>query len=185
MSWHLDGHKLADDPHKMYVKEADHVPGVDPHPQYSLKGYGGISKTTDTNYGTVGSGAWTTIDNWDSEMVFSPYGVTQDVANSGLRVTEQGVYSVSGTLAISFTDTNQGRVFGVRLWNDTKSTAGRQVDYFVGRNQAGINISQGALLVEIGANEVNDLFQMQIAGAGSSFSDVAVVDALFSMTRQG
>ena len=157
----------------------------DPHAQYALKGYGGISKTTDTNYGTVGSGAWTTIDNWDSAMIFSPVGVVQDVAASGLRVDTQGIYKITGTVAISFTGTNQGRVFGVRLWNDTKGTAGRTLEYFVGRNQEGVNISQGALLVEIGASEVGNLFQLQIAGVGDSFSNTAVIDALFSLARHG
>ncbi|MDJ0792471.1 MAG: hypothetical protein QNJ71_11295 [Acidimicrobiia bacterium] len=171
------------------VREIDHQkllnrddPNVHSHLQTA--GYGGIAKTTDTNYGTVGSGAWTTIDNWDSGMVVTPVGVVQDVANSGLRFDAQGVFSVVGTVAVSFTDTNQGRVFGVRLYNQTKATPGREIQYFVGRNQEGVNLSQSGILAEIGASEVNDLFQLQIAGVGDSFANVAVIDAVYSAVKQ-
>ena len=149
------------------------------------RSYGGISKTTDTNYGTIGINAWTTIDNWDAGMVVTPQNVTQDVANSGLRLLTPGVYNFSGDFAISFTDVNNGRTFGVRLWNATNSQAGRVVEYSVGRNQSGINISQSSILADIGVDDVNDLLQIQIAGISASFASVTVVDALFSATRSG
>ena len=149
------------------------------------KSYGGISKTTDTNYGTVGINAWTIIDNWDSGMVAVPKNVTQDVANSGIRILTAGVYNFSGDFSISFTGTNSGRTFGVRLWNATKSVAGRVVEYAVGRNQEGINLTQSAGLYDVSVDDLGDLLQIQIAGISASFSSVAVVDGLFSATRSG
>ncbi len=149
---------------------------------FTQAGYGGIIKTTDTNYGTIGA-TWVTVDNWDEASVLQSKGVGQNVAGSGLQFTRQGIFSISIALSVSFTDVNQGRVFSVRLFNSTDAAPGVATDIFVGRNQAGVNIAIPGLLVEIGAPQINDLFWIQIAGLVDTFADTTVIQASFTAVQ--
>ena len=146
-------------------------------------GYGGILKSTDTLYGPIADGGWTTVDNWDVGAVTSPEGITQDVANSGLHFDRAGAWSISITLAISFIEAQAGRVIAVRLYNVTTATGGNGVDFFVGRNQDGVNITVPGLLAEILAGEVGNLYQIQIAGVGDAFANTSVLGGIFSANQ--
>lgn len=54
--------------------------------------------------------------------------------------------------------------------------------YFVGRNQAGVNMSFTAL-VNVPVNRVGNLFQVQLASQSDTFTSVTNIGSLFQVTH--
>lgn len=144
--------------------------------------YGGIVKINPTNYGTVADGVWTTVDNWTGELLANSLAVTQDFAASGLRIERPGLFSASIEAVATFDEAQQGRTLLARIRDVTLDLPGLEIPVFVGRNTQGANISQSAYLFEISELQVGNLYQLEVAGQGASFTNFEVVYARFSAT---
>lgn len=139
-------------------------------------GYGGIEQT--------GTPAMSDIDSTFQTIAFNaatltnPRGVVQDFANDALIFNSEGIWKISVILSISFVDINSGRELQVRFFNADTTTAGPALTYFVGRNQAGINIFF-SINVEIPQVVVGDKFEIEIGSAADTFTVVTNEDARY------
>jgi len=163
----------------------------DPHPQYTLvasalavfvaAGYGGITQDA-----PVGLGNITGLDQdllFDSSLIATPKGITQNFGSNGLVIGEQGVWKVSAVIALAFVGSNNGRELRVGILNKTQSTlVGTPLTFFSGRNQDGMNISF-SFMIEVGLANVGDLFTLVIDSLADTFTGVTEISAIFEMNH--
>lgn len=141
-------------------------------------GYGSVSLTTPTSMGTVT--VFETVP-FDTDVLTTPRGVTQDQANDGLRFNAKGIWSISVILSLSHDEINAGREFDFRTFNDTQSLAGLVIPIGIGRN-VGVTTFAGTFLVEILGPAVGDLFVLQI-GNGDTLLTTTMEYAGFSVNH--
>ncbi len=137
---------------------------------FTYAGYGGIQQSSPNVAGSNIGAAWQVLTSFDAATLITPVGVTQDVANNGLRFDHPGVWVLVVALAFEHNSSNSGRITYVRTYNATKDTGGSGVVIGTGRNAEATNFG-ASLLFELGVAEVGDLLQLQI-GNGDSYTNV-------------
>ena len=136
---------------------------------FVLAGYGGIGVDAVTSVGTINS-TFKTLTGFDVDLISTPKNVTYDKANSALQLDAVGVWEFTVKVSLTFLEVNNGREIQLRPYNLTTATPGTTTfNYFVGRNQAGVNL-QFTLAVEVDDTEVGNLVQLQVGSASDSFS---------------
>lgn len=143
---------------------------------FVVAAYGGIKQTGTPGMSDIDSTFQTIAFN--AITLTTPKGVTQDFANDALIFDFEGIWQIKFQLTVSFTDVNAARQFQLRSFNDTTTTPGETIDYFVGRNQGGSNPVFN-INVEIPATVLGDLFEIQIASAADTFTGVTNEGARF------
>jgi len=143
--------------------------------------YGGVRLAAQTALPDVGIG-WTTLE-FDSGVLTSPRGVTQDTANSGLRINEEGIYMVDVSFTLEHSESNSGREIEVRVYNVDKAESGGGTVIGIGRNQPSTNFTT-AIMAEAPANTIGDLLVIQI-GNGDALTAVNQVSGAFSVHAVG
>jgi len=142
--------------------------------------YGGIIVDSTTAIPDIDA-TWQTVTVFDEEMLITPRGIWQVIANDALRFEFAGVYSVNINMALMHNDVNSGRSIGIRLHNDTTNVNGDAIIIGTGRNTAITNISIAGVLFELETSGENNQIQIQIGG-GDAYSNVSVQSAFFSAT---
>lgn len=136
---------------------------------FVLAGYGGIGVNAVANIGTIDS-TFKTLTGFDVDLITNPRGVTYDKASNGIKLNEVGIWEFTVKVSLTFTELNAGREIQLRTYDFTDSTPGGIVfNYFVGRNQAGVNL-QFTLAVEVEDDAVGNLIQLQVGSASDTFS---------------
>jgi len=143
---------------------------------FVVAAYGGIQQTATPAMADIDA-TFQTIA-FDAVTLTNPRGVIQDFANDALIFNFEGIWNVRFQISIAFTDINSGRELQIRFFNNSTTTAGPEINYFVGRNQAGLN-AFFAVNTEIPAAELGDEFIIQIASAADTFTGVSNEGALF------
>lgn len=143
---------------------------------FVVAAYGGIKQT--------GTPAMADIDSTFQTIAFNaitltnPKGVTQDFANDALIFGFEGIWSVKFQIALEFVDINAGREMQFRIFNATTATAGSLLDFFVGRNQGGLN-AIFSIDTEVPLAVVGDLFEVQVGSAADTFTVVSNIGSRF------
>ncbi len=143
-------------------------------------GYGGILLTTPTPRSNIGAAFETLLA--DTPMLSSPRDVVQDVGNNGLQFTATGIWRLNVSFGIEHNESNQGRTFNVRMYNVADDAVLASAIIGVGRNTAATSWAS-SLLVEIPVSGLNDLIQIQIGDASSTFSSVIENSFAYSVNR--
>jgi len=143
---------------------------------FVVAAYGGIQQTATPAMADIDA-TFQTIA-FDAVTLTNPRGVIQDFANDALIFDFEGIWNVRFQMSVSFADINSGRELQIRFFNNTTASAGPDINYFVGRNQAGLNIVF-AVNTEIPATVLGDEFIIQIASAADTFTGVANEGALY------
>jgi len=145
-------------------------------------GYGGIGVNAVKAIGTINS-TFQTVEGFDIDLIATANGVTYDKANHGLKLNSKGVWEFNIKITLEFDEENFGRKISVKSWNDTTSTGGTySFDYFVGRNQAGVNIFV-TIAVEVDGSIVSegDLIQLQIGTDGDTFANANNIGTIYQV----
>lgn len=167
----------------------DHEAAPDPHPQYALEsaaiaafvaaGYGGIGVDNEVAMPNI-TGAYQTLTGFDLALIPAPKGVVQDFPNNALIFNAEGIWQLSVKVTLAFAESNAGRQLSLRIWNNTSgSPSGVEFIFFVGRNQAGANLSF-VLNGSFPADAVGDEIQLQVAApTGDTFTGVSNLGTIF------
>lgn len=169
----------------------DHETAPDPHPQYALEtavldnfvaaGYGGIGLDGPTAVPSI-TGSFQTLTGWDQALISAPFEVVQDYPNNGLVLGKVGVWSINVKVSLTFAEENAGRTLRLRIFNTvTQAVPSTEFVFFVGRNQAGINMNFN-VPAEVSAPDVGDLFVIQIASV-DSFTNVSNIGSIFDVNH--
>lgn len=128
----------------------------------------GAMRTSGTS-GTYNLGAgWTKYTDFDAQNV-TPKGTTFDTANDVFQVNANGIYMFYLGFTFDHNESNQGRSFQFRLFNETDSTAlGSPVDIGVGRNTPVTNFAFQFMFEISDANE-DDAIRIEL-GNGSTIT---------------
>jgi hypothetical protein len=133
-------------------------------------GYGGIGVDATDTIGTVDA-TFKTIEGFDVDLITTPKDVTYDKVNHGLKLDRQGVWEFAIKITLEFDEVNNGRKIQFRSYNATTATPGTNTfNYFVGRNQGGVNIS-AVIAVELPQGSEGDLIQLQVGSSTDTFTN--------------
>lgn len=143
-------------------------------------GYGGIETNVSTAMSNIN--ATPQVVPALEASVGTPRNIIQDFANDGLIIEKEGIWQILIFLTLAFVDINSGRIITVEVFNDSESAVFDDSPIFVGRNQAGVNISAGYLLDVPEAIE-NDLFQVRVSSAADTFTGVTVESFALSLVH--
>ena len=144
-------------------------------------GYGGIRQGTPGVAGADIGAVYQTITSFDVGAVATPLHVTQNVAGDGLGFLLPGVWQVTVGLAFAHNSDNAGRTTFVRIYNSTTAQGGAGATVATGRNAEATNFSV-SMLVDVSADDLGDLFQIQIGG-GDVYTAVEWDVASFSVNH--
>lgn len=143
-------------------------------------GYGGIGVDAVKAIGTIDS-TFKTIEGFDIDLIATPLDVTYDKANHGLKLDRQGLWEFTIKVALTFDEVNAGRQIQLRSYNATTATAGSiEFNYFVGRNQAGVNIPL-TIAIDAPPSNVGDLIQLQIGSATDTFTNSSNIGTIYQV----
>lgn len=143
-------------------------------------GYGGIGVDAVKAIGTIDS-TFQTIEGFDVDLITTPLDVTYDKANHGLELDRQGLWEFTIKVALTFDEVNAGRQIQFRSYNATTATPGGIVfNYFVGRNQAGVNIPL-TIAIDITPANVGDLIQLQVGSASDTFTNSSNIGTIYQV----
>lgn len=147
---------------------------------FVLAGYGGIGVDAVTSVGTINS-TFKTLTGFDVDLISTPKNVTYDKVNNALQLDAVGVWEFTVKVSLTFLEVNNGREIQLRSYNLTTATPGATTfNYFVGRNQAGVNL-QFTLAVEVDESEVGNLIQLQVGSASDSFSSSNNIGTIYQV----
>lgn len=150
MSWHMDGHLLAQDPHKMY----------------GLRGGGGL----ELDAPVTGLGVLTTTPTkipgtaYSGEIAVDPIGMEQDLTNGRLRLLDDGLwyFTANFTGVIIPVTANASNRVNLVIYNETDGMMGEQPSFFVvPRYGDAIDINVGSLF-RVTESLVNKWFSLYI-----------------------
>lgn len=143
-------------------------------------GYGGIGVDAVKSIGTINS-TFQTLEGFDTDLVETPLDVTYDKANHGLKLDRQGLWELTIKVTLTFDELNAGRQIQFRTYNATTATPGGiSFNYFVGRNQAGVNIPL-TIAVDIPPANVGDLIQLQVGSASDTFTNSSNIGTIYQV----
>lgn len=143
-------------------------------------GYGGIVQNQTLAF-TLDA-TWRTVDGWNEGAVSTPVKVTQDFANDGLILLDDGVWTADVFVSIIFDTNNSDRYVWLRLRNDTTGDTADPLPFFVARDQGGLTIPLGGLLFDTSA--AGDLIQIQLQ-TDDTFAGVSITNAMFNANHNG
>ena len=138
---------------------------------YVRAGYGGIRQATPIAVGSI-SANWGPIPA-DTAVVSTPRGVIQDLTSNSLTMEEAGVWRVGIGFSIEHNEANQGRTFGVRLFDVTAGLGGGSTVVGVGRNSSVTTFSLSTLF-EVQGSTVGNPIQIQVGDASTSLTEVTL-----------
>ena len=145
-----------------------------------VAGYGGIGVEAVKAIGTINS-TFQTLEGFDIDLIETPLDVTYDKANHGLKLDRQGVWEFVVKVALTFDELNSGREIQLRSYNSTASIAGTvEFNYFIGRNQGGVNIPL-VIAVDVLPANVGDLIQLQIGSASDTFANSSNIGTIYQV----
>ncbi|ABV74293.1 hypothetical protein BA3_0008 [Thalassomonas phage BA3] len=143
-------------------------------------GYGGIGVDASNAIGTINS-TFQTIEGFDIDLIATPLDVTYDKSNHGLKLDRQGVWEFSIKVTLTFDEVNAGRQIQLRAYNDTTSTpSATTFNYFVGRNQAGVNL-QLTFAVEVAEGDEGQLIQLEVGSATDTFTNSTNIGTIYQV----
>ena len=141
-------------------------------------GFGGIGLTIVQAMAEINDN-WLNITGWNQALLTNPRDVIQNFAGGGLQITKAGVWNCHVKLALSFIAFNAGRRIRMRIYNASKSTpAIEDVDFYVGRDQDGVNIIFDSL-VEVPETALGDLYILQVRSEEDFFMTPVNQGSLF------
>jgi len=163
-----------------------------PHPIAQVAGpasqgiaYGGMRKTLDQAFGTVGA-TFMPVTSYTVNVFDPPSGVTTDIFAGSLHIDEKGLYNLVINLVMSFTpDNNSSRIMHFRIFDITDNIPVPNTDttMHVGGYSGGISQSFSVALSVTDAL-VGKHLRVEIGG-GDTFAAVLLTAALFSVTSIG
>lgn len=143
-------------------------------------GYGGIGVDASNAIGTINS-TFQTIEGFDVDLIATPLDVTYDKANHGLKLDRQGLWEFTIKVTLTFDEVNAGRQIQFRSYNATTATPGGiSFNYFVGRNQAGVNIPL-TIAIDIPPANVGDLIQLQVGSSADTFTNSSNIGTIYQV----
>jgi len=155
-------------------------------PPYGQQQAGGIRKGN--NDQTIGNlaGNYVPIVGYTSNTFALLQGVSTDLANGTITLSNAGNYNLTVNLGLTFnSDNNSTRVIGLRIYDVTAGSVVTDADttVFVGAYVGGIDDSF-SIPVSFVSSRLNHALRVEI-GAGSNFLNVMVTSAAFSVTSVG
>ena len=118
--------------------------------------YGAMYTSTTSSIYTLGAG-WTQYTDFDTLNV-TPKGTTFNTTTDSFQVNANGIYMFYFGFSFQHDESNSGRTFDVRLFNNTDSvTVGQPITVGVGRNTPATNFSYQFMFETTDANEDDDL----------------------------
>lgn len=143
-------------------------------------GYGGIGVDAVKAIGTIDS-TFKTIEGFDIDLISTPLDVTYDKANHGIKLDRQGIWEFTVKIALTFDELNAGRQIQLRSYNATTATASPvEFNYFVGRNQAGVNLPL-TISVEVANGSEGDLIQLEVGSAAHTFTNSDNIGTIYQV----
>lgn len=148
---------------------------------FSVPGYGGLRIATPPVVIADITATWTKLTAFDAVMFVVPDAVVQNLANSSLIISEQGVWVLSVFIAMTHNESNQGRTLHVRVYNEISGVpVGNQVTIGVGRNQPATYIG-GSFPNDVPLETVNDDLIIELrTEVGDTLTSVQVTTAVYS-----
>jgi hypothetical protein len=143
-------------------------------------GYGGIGVDAVKAIGTIDS-TFQTLEGFDTDLIATPLDVTYDKANHGVNLDRQGIWEFTLKITLTFDEVNAGRQIQFRSYNATTATPGGiEFNYFVGRNQAGVNIPL-TIAIDVPPANVGDLIQLQVGSASDTFTNSSNIGTIYQV----
>ena len=166
----------------VYVEAADG--GTDKFQSLNVfvaAGYGGIGVDAPSALPNLGA-TWVPLTGFDLELIATPLNVIQYLPNNALGIESEGVWQVGAKVSLTFAELNAGREMSLRLFNiNTATPSPITFNFFVGRNQAGANLSF-TLNIDIDPVNVDDLYMLEIGG-GDIFTGVTNIGTTYQMNH--
>lgn len=157
------------------VTQADIAPLV-------VAGRGGIGVDTPVSIGVVNATP-VVLTGFDTEVLSTPVGITQNLVNDGLIFNEVGVWVVYIKISLTMDEINAGTTIAFRFFNKTKGTYGTATYRFpLGRNTGGATIPL-TLPFDITSSIVGDVIQLAVLSESDTFTSVVNAGTVFSATR--
>ncbi len=129
--------------------------------------YGAMSTSVTSGIYALGAG-WTQYTDFDTVNV-TPKGTTFNTTTDSFQINANGIYIFYFGFSFDHDESNQGRTFDLRLFNNTDSVAvGQPITIGVGRNTPATNFSFSTMFETTEAIEDDDLI-VQL-GNGSSIT---------------
>lgn len=144
-------------------------------------GLGTMDQLADVASTIPTTGSWQTV-YFDQER-YTPYGCSFDLVNNTFQFLMPGMWDLNIYVAFTFSESQSGRSFKVRLYDETNATGTSGVDAFVGRNVDGFTWATMVRVI-VDEDKIGDVFRLEIGDASASFSGVQQVAADMSLTQQ-
>lgn len=143
-------------------------------------GYGGIGVNAVKAIGTINS-TFQTLEGFDVDLIATPLDVTYDKANHGLKLDRAGIWEFTIKVALTFDEVNAGRQIQLRSYNATTATpSALTFNYFVGRNQAGENLTL-TFAVEVAEGDEGEIIQLQVGSAADTFTNSSNIGTIYQV----
>lgn len=148
----------------------------------TIAGYGSIGVNTPVAIGAINATPQV-LTGFDTILITTPRGVTQDLATGSLSLGVKGVWTLFIKASLTFDELNSGRQISLQLYNlDTATPAGTIFNYFVGRNTAGVNLNV-SLPFEVDPSIVGDKYQLRIFSQADVFANSSNIGTTYSFTN--
>lgn len=149
---------------------------------FAEAGYGGVELSISTAMSNIN--ATPQVVPASDGSVTNPRNIIQDTVNNGCVVERRGIWLINIFLTLAFVDINSGRTIQIELYDDDDSVILDNSPIFVGRNQAGVNISAG-LLSDTPPELEGHLFQIRVSSASDTFTAVTAEAFSFNFAHVG
>lgn len=150
---------------------------------FVIAGYGGIGVNAPAALASPINSTFQQLVDFDTNLRTSPRGVDQNFNNDGLIFLVEGIWQLNIKIALTFDDLNAGRQLSIRIYNATTATAGTTLfNYFVGRDQAGVNIPLTASF-EVPESVIGDIIALQIGSSSDTFNNVTNIGTILEATH--
>ncbi len=118
--------------------------------------YGAMSTSTTSGNYSLGAG-WTQYTDFDTTNV-TPKGTTFNTTTDAFQINANGIYMFYFGFSFQHNESNQGRTFDVRLFNNADTApVGQPITVGVGRNTPATNFSYSTMFEVTEAIEDDDL----------------------------
>jgi hypothetical protein len=149
---------------------------------FVLAGYGGIGVNTPAPMANINTTYQQLVD-FDTNINSSPRFIGQDFNNNGLIFLVPGVWTINLKVTLTFNELNAGRQLKLRFYNVATATPGDdEFNYFVGRNQGGINLLI-PITFEVPESIVGDVIGIQVGSDADTFTTVSNIGTVFEATH--
>jgi hypothetical protein len=140
-------------------------------------GYGAISLDSESARNNIDA-TWQTLP-FNAVSLADPVGVSYDLFNNGFAYEQQGIWRMTASIGLTFSEVNAGRRMEMRILNSTTGIpVPGEVQYAVARNTDGINLTLN-LLVAVSDTAIGDIFQLQIRSELFNFASVVAIGSVW------